>query len=270
LPSDRPRSAASTFDGSMEKIELAADLPAALKALCRREDVTLFMTLLAAFQALLSRYSGQEQIVVGTDVANRTSTEAESLIGFFVNLLAMRTDLSGNPTFRELLARVRKAALGAYAHQDMPFDKLVEDLQPDRAATHNPLVQVLFVMQNIPSSGRALAGLELSAFEMPLSHSKFDLAVFMAEREGRLTGYWVYRTSLFERETVRRIARHFETLLGSAVAQPGARLNALEMLSEDERLQRGAEQEERKRSGRAKLMATQPKSFSPATPGGQE
>ena len=130
------------------------------------------MALLAGFQALLSRYSGEEQIVVGTDLANRTMSETEPLIGFFINLLALRTDLSGNPTFREVLTRVREVTLGAYAHQDMPFDKLVEELQPERSLSHNPLVQVLFVMQNIPKLNRELPGLELLPFEMPITRSK--------------------------------------------------------------------------------------------------
>ena len=267
LPFDRPRSGASSFDGSLERIEIPAELGGALKALSRQEDVTLFMALLAGFQALLSRYSGQQQIVIGTDVANRTTTEAESLIGFFVNLLALRTDLSGDPTFRELLGRARKVCLDAYAHQDMPFDKLVEELQPERAVSHHPLVQALFVMQNIPSARRVLAGMELSAFEMPLTFSKFDLAVFMTERDDLLIGAWVYRTCLFERETIRRFARHFEALLRSAVAQPDTRLSALEMLSEEERQQRGTEQRERKQSQRGKLMTTEPKSFSLTGPG---
>jgi amino acid adenylation domain-containing protein len=262
LPFDRPRSGASSFDGSLERTEIPAELGGAIKALSRQEDVTLFMTLLAGFQALLSRYSGQQQIVIGTDVANRTSTEAESLIGFFVNLLALRTDLSGDPTFRELLGRVRKVALDAYAHQDMPFDKLVEDLQPERAVSHHPLVQALFVMQNIPSARRALAGLELSAFEMPLTFSKFDLAVFMTERDDLLIGAWVYRTCLFERETIRRFARHYEALLRSAVAQPDTRLSALEMMSEEERQRRGTEQRERRQAQRGRLIATEPKRLS--------
>jgi hypothetical protein len=262
LPTDRPRPGASSLRGAAERIKIPVELVGALNALSRREDVTLFMTLLAGFQALLARYSGQEQIVVGTDVANRTTTEHESLIGFFINLLALKTDLSGNPTFRELLERVRKVALGAYAHQDMPFDKIVEELQPERAASHNPIVQVLFVMQNIPSSRRTLAGLDVSEFEMPVAFSKFDLAVFMAEQENRLTGWWVYRKCLFERETVQRIAREFEALLRSAVAQPDSRLSTLDILSEAERQQREREQSERKRSERKKLMATEPKKFS--------
>lgn len=266
LPSDRPRSKTPVFDGSSEAVWLPAETTKALKALSRQEDVTLFMTLLAGFQALLSRYSGQEQIVLGTDVANRTSVEAERLIGFFINLLPLRTDLSGDPPFRELLGRVRSVALGAYAHQDMPFDKLVEELQPERSSSHSPIVQVLFVMQNTPSPRRELAGLELVPFEMPVTQSKFDLAVFMVERDDRLVGYWVYRTELFERDTILRMARQFETLLAGAASRPDTRLSALEIFNEEERQRRQVEQKERKQLHHRKLKATEPRTASLPSP----
>ena len=262
LPADRPRPTVQSFQGAYESLPLPENLLDPLKKLGQEEGVTLFMTLLAGFQALLSRYSGQEQIVIGTDVANRGSVETEKLIGFFINLLPLRIDLSGNPTFRELLGRVREVALGAYAHQDMPFDKLVEELQPDRSLSHNPLVQVLFVMQNIPRQKRELSGLTLGAFEMPIARSKFDLAVFMVENDGRLTGNWLYSTDLFDRETILRMAGHFARLLQSAVAQPDARLSALEMLTEDEKHQRGSQTKERKQSQLKKLMTIEPKAVS--------
>jgi non-ribosomal peptide synthetase component F len=220
------------------------------------------MALLAGFQALLSRYSGEEQIVVGTDLANRTMSETEPLIGFFINLLALRTDFSGNPTFREILGRVREVTLGAYAHQDMPFDKLVEELQPERSLSHNPLVQVLFVMQNIPKLKRELPGLELLPFEMPITRSKFDFAVFMVEGDEGLTGNWLYSTDLFERATILRMAGHLENLLRNAVAEPDTRLQALEFFSEEERQKAGAEKKERKQSQLKKLMSVEPKAIS--------
>ena len=259
LPSDRPRPKVRSFHGALETIAVAPDVTAALKAFTREEGATLFMTLLAGFQALLSRYTGQEQIVVGTDVANRTTTETERLIGFFINLLALRTDLSGNPTFREILGRVREMTLGAYAHQDMPFDKLVEELQPERSLSHNPLVQVLFVMQNLPRRRRELAGLTLNAFEMPITRSKFDLAVFMTDGENGLFGSWLYSTDLFDRETIVRMAGHFESFLRSALAEPDARLSAIEMLSEEEKHQRGTEKKHRKQSQLRKLLTVEPK-----------
>ena len=257
---------------SYESIPLSSDLASSLKKFSRQEGVTLFMTLLAGFQTLLSRYSGQEQIVVGTDLANRTTTETERLIGFFINLLALRTDLSGNPSFRDLLGRVREVALGAYAHQDMPFDKLVEELQPERSLGHNPLVQVLFVMQNIPRQRQELHSLKLSPFEMPITRSKFDLAVFMVEDENGLTGNWLHSTDLFERATVLRMARQFETLLGNAQAQPDSRLSALEILTEDERRQVDIEKKQRKQSQLKKLMKIEPKvaSFTEASPKDKE
>ena len=247
-------------------MRLSQDLSLALKKLSREEGATLFMTLLAGFQALLSRYSGEEQIVIGTDVANRTSTETEQLIGFFINLLALRTDLSGNPTFLELLGRVREVALGAYAHQDMPFDKLVEELQPQRSLSHNPLVQVLFVMQNIPRENRELAGLKLTNFEMPITRSKFDLAVFMVEDEKGLIGSWLYSSDLFEKSTILRMAGHFETLLRNVVAQPQTRLSALEILSENEKQQRDTEQKQRKQSRLKQLMTLEPTAVNLANP----
>ncbi len=254
LPTDRPRSAAATFRGAAEVIALPADLTASLKKLSRQEDVTLFMTLIAGYQMLLSRYSGQEQIVVGTDVANRTTAEAEALMGFFINLLVLRTDLSGNPSFREILRRVRRTSLDAYAHQHVPFDKLVEELQPERRATHTPIVQVQFVMQNTPGLQRQFAGLELSGFSVPIAHSKFDLSLMMVERGDRLVGHWVYRTDLFDQPTIQRMGRHFEHLLRSAVEQPDARFSALDMVSAEEKQQRAAEQQRRKQAHRELLM----------------
>ena len=217
------------------------------------------MALLAGFKTLLARYTGQEHIVVGTDLANRTTVETEKLIGFFINLLALHTDLSGNPTFRELLGRIKETALGAYSHQDMPFDKLVEELQPERNLSHNPIVQVLFVMQNIPRQRRALAGLELSPFGAEITRSKFDLAVFMVESERGLAGQWLYSTDLFDPATIQRMARHFETLLGAAVRAPESRLNSLEMLTAAEQQMQGTAKQERKQSQMKKLMNVAPK-----------
>jgi non-ribosomal peptide synthetase component F len=259
LPSDRPRQKEQTFQGSHETISFSGETAKALRKLGQQEGVTLFMGLLAGFQTLLSRYSGHEQIVVGTDLANRTTTETERLIGFFINLLALRVDLSGNPTFRELLVRVREVALGAYAHQAMPFDKLVEELQPERSLSHNPLVQVLFVMQNLPRQKREITGLTLEPFELPTTRSKFDLAVFVVDGGDDLTCYWLYSTDLFDRTTIQRIARHFETLLTNAVAQPDARLSALEMLSEEERFEQDAGKQQKKQSQLKKLLTAQPK-----------
>src|SRR6266536_3814225 len=219
LPSDRPRPEIRKFDGAYEPIPLRNDAAESVKTFSQGEGVTPFMTLLAAFKALLARYSGQEHIVLGTDIANRTTAETERLIGFFINLLPLHTDLSGDPSFRELVSRTREVALGAYAHQDIPFDKLVEDLQPERSLSHNPIVQALFVMQNVPAQRDEYAGLELSLFPVPITRSKFDVAVFMQIAGAEMIAHWVYSTELFERSTILRMAGHFENLLRHAVTQ---------------------------------------------------
>ena len=194
----------------------------ALKALSQREGVTLFMTLLAAFQILLHRYTGQDDILVGSPIAGRTRTELEGLIGFFVNTLVLRTDLSGNPTFRELLGRVREVALGAYAHQDLPFEKLVEELQPERSLSHSPLFQVMFILQNAPRQTLALPGLTLRRLEVDSGTAKFDLTLSMTESADGLRAVWEYNTDLFEAATHRRLQGHFQTLLEGIVTDPRA------------------------------------------------
>jgi acyl carrier protein len=258
LPLDRERPASRTFAGACEMLHIPMDKLTAVKALARQEGATLFMTLMAAFQAMLSKYSGEEQIVVGTDLANRTMPETERMIGFFINLMAVRTDLSGNPTFRELLGRVRDGLLESYAHQEVPFPKIVQEVQPERSATHNPIVQVLFVMQNIPRARRELAGLHVEPFEVPVTTSKFDMALFVGERPEGLIGYWVYSTELFEQTTIQRMLRHFGNLLAIAVAQPDTRLSALAMLTPEEIEQQEAEKKQRKQSQFKKLKTTAP------------
>ena len=265
LPLDHPRPSARTFHGASEMFRLPLESLRALKELSRQEGATLFMTLMAGFQAMLSRYSGQEQIVVGTDLANRTTPETERMIGFFINLLAVRTDLSGNPTFRELLGRVREGLLEAYAHQEVPFPKIVQDIQPERNATHNPIIQVLFVMQNIPRAKRELAGLQVEYFEVPLTTSKFDMAIFVAERSDELIGAWTYSTELFEQPTIQRMVRHFENILHSAVTQPDARLSALAMLSPEEMERQEADKTKRKQSQFKKLKTTAPEAVGLST-----
>src|SRR5439155_17880296 len=156
------------------------------KQLSRKEGVTLFMTLLAALNVLLSRYSGQDDIVVGSTIAGRNRFEIEKLIGFFVNTLVLRTDLSGNPSFRELLGRARKTAMSAYAHQDLPFEKLVEELQPERDLSRNPLFQVMLILQNVPTAGQRMANLAVGPFPASSERSKFDLTVIVAEKEDGL------------------------------------------------------------------------------------
>ena len=175
LPTDHPRPPMQTYRGSRQSVVLPKSLLDALLALSRKEGVTLFMTLLAAFDVLLSRYSGQQDVVVGTPIAGRNRAEVEKLIGFFANTLVMRTNLSGDPTFRELLTRVRETAMGAYAHQDVPFEKLVEELKPERDLTRNPLFQVMFILQNLPTASQKLGEIDATPFGAGLPNAKLDI-----------------------------------------------------------------------------------------------
>ena len=231
LPVDKPRPAVQTFNGAYHSTVLPTRLGDSLNELSRREGATLFMTLLAAFQTLLSRYTNQEDILVGTPIANRTRTEIEGLIGFFVNTLVMRTDLSGNPSFRELLRRVREVSLEAYAHQDLPFERLVEELQPERSLSYMPLFQVLFAVQNMPKSFLTLPALELQDFSLDRKTSKFDLSLYIGESVKGLTVTFEYNTDLFEAATIARMAEHFQTLLEAIVSNPEQRLADLPLLT---------------------------------------
>ncbi|HYS58859.1 MAG TPA: condensation domain-containing protein, partial [Burkholderiales bacterium] len=262
LATDRPRPAVRTFLGDYELVPIPRDLIEQLSVFSRREDTTLFMTLMTAFQALLSRYSGQEQIIVGTDLASRTSVDTERLIGFFISVLPIHGDVSGDPRFREFLKKMRDVALGAYAHQDLPLDKIVEELQPERSMSHNPLVQVLFVMQNTPRVEKKFADLTFHAFEVGVAHSKFDLAVFVVEQHDGILGSWLYSRDLFDAATIRRMAGHYENMLRSIVAQPDARISALEFLSDAEKQLQAQEAEDRKKSQLKKIFKVQPKAVS--------
>src|SRR5439155_6963836 len=203
-----------------------------LKQLSQYEGVTVFMTLLAAFQVLLSRYSGQSDISVGTPIANRTHGELEGLIGFFVNTLVIRSDLSGNPSFRELLKQVREACLGAYAHQDVPFEKLVEVLQPERDLSRSPLFQVTLQLHYARGSTQRLQGLEISGLANESGTAKFDLSLAMTDSEQGLHCSVEYNTDLFEASTISRFLEHFHNLLAGIVTRPEQRLAELPLLSE--------------------------------------
>jgi amino acid adenylation domain-containing protein len=224
LPTDRPRPSVRRFHGSSVTFELPSDLTAALRKLSRREGATLFMALLAAFQVLLARLTGQDDIAVGTPIANRNRRECEGLIGFFVNTLVLRTDLSGKPTFRELLARVRDVALGVYDHQDLPFEKLVEHLRPPRDPSRHPLFQVMFVLQNTPRTSVELPGLRLEDIPSDEGMALFDLTLTVGESDDRLSAILEYDEDLFERRTICRIAEDYRRLLEDIVADPGMRI----------------------------------------------
>jgi amino acid adenylation domain-containing protein len=234
VPTDRPRPAMQSFRGSFEPLTAPAEVTTQLKELSRREGVTLFMLLLGAWQVLLSRYTGTEDIVVGTPIANRQRGEVEGLIGYFVNALALRTDLSGDPTFRELMRRVREVALGAYQHQDVPFEKLVEELVPTRSLSYNPLFQVVFAVENTPDFNLQLPGLSISGLDAESETAKFDLRLSMSEIGSELMGTLQYSTELFDAPTIQRMLGHFETLLESIAKNPDTRISELSLLTGQE------------------------------------
>ncbi len=236
LPTDRPRPPVQSFRGAFLMVPLPAALSAELRRVCLEERVTLFMALLAGFQALLSRYSGQPDIVIGSPIAGRNRQEVESLIGFFVNTLALRIRADGDASFRELLRRVRETCLGAYAHQEVPFEQLVEALKPTRDLSRSPLFQVMFALQNAPTA-MELSGVSLEALDLQTGMAKFDLTLLVRETEAGLVGFWEYNTALFDEETVARMAAHYARLLEAATARPELSLAKLPLLSEAERLQ---------------------------------
>ncbi len=237
LPTDRPRPPVQSYRGASLTHLIDLRLTGRLKALARRERVTPYMFLLAVFKTLLGHYTRQDDIVVGTPVANRNRTELEPLVGFFVNTLVLRTDLSGNPTFRELLGRVRDVTLGAFAHQDVPFEKLVEELQPERDTSRTPLFQVMFSLQNAPLPPLRMGDIEISLLDDETEVSQFDLSFDMTERADGLLCTLEYNTDLFDGATVRRMLKHFTVLLDAAVTDPSANLSALPLLTDEERHQ---------------------------------
>ena len=237
LPTDRPRPPRQSFRGAKRSRVLPKTLVGALHELSQREGVTLFMTLLAAFQTLLHRYTGQEDISVGSPIANRNHAEIEGLIGFFTNTLVLRTTLSGDLTFRSTLQRVREVALGAYAHQDVPFEKLVEELHPERDLGRNPLFQVMFSLQNVSQEPLRLPGLTLTPLEVERSTAKFDLGMFAGEGPEGLRCHLEYNTDLFDESTAERILGHFHRLLEAIVDDPDKTLSRLPILAEAERRQ---------------------------------
>jgi aspartate racemase len=241
LPSDRPRHAAANPRGAKQFFALPTALVDELRQMGHRENATLFMTLLAAFQILLQRYTGQDDVVVGSPVAGRTRPETEGLIGFFVNMLVLRTQLSGNPTFRELLARVRETALAAYEHQDIPFEKLVEELNPGRDQGETPLFQVAFAVQNMPRAKLTMPGLTVTPLEIEAATAKFDLFVAFIEEENRSTLRFEYSAELFSPPTIARMFGHFQRLLEAIVADPDRRIGDLPMLAAAERHQLSVE-----------------------------
>ncbi|HEX6716237.1 MAG TPA: amino acid adenylation domain-containing protein, partial [Pyrinomonadaceae bacterium] len=234
LRTDRPRPQVYSSKGSILPIDLPPELLRELKLLSRRNNVTLFMTLLAAFNVLLHRHTGQDDIVVGTDIANRTRVETEKLIGFFVNMLVLRTNLKGDPSFTELLRRVREITLGAYTHQDVPFAKLVDEFQIRRELTRNPLFQVVFVLQNAPVKNLELSGLTLTPIDFEVKSAPFDLVFELSETADTLTGFVTHSTELFDKRTVQQLIRHYQNVLEGVVADPDQPLSSLAILHDSE------------------------------------
>jgi len=237
LPTDFPRPAVMSHSGASVDLRIGERLTEKLRELSRREGVTLFMSLLAGWQVMLSKYAGQADVAVGTAVANRSRVETEPLIGFFVNTLVLRTELGGDLDFRKALKRVRQVTLDAYQHQDMPFEKLVEELAPQRDLSRSPLFQVMLVMQNTGLQGLQLPEVKVSSFEIESEAAKFDLLLTLSERSGKLEGKLVYARDLFEAATIARMAGHLHFVLEKMVSEPEARVGELSLLSGEEREQ---------------------------------
>lgn len=256
LPTSRPREEVTTNPCARKTFLIPADLAREINLLSRQAGVSLFMTMLAVLQILLQRYTNQDDIVVGTDVANRHRAEIEPLIGFFINLLVLRTDLSDNPSFSELLQRVRQVTLAAYAHQDLPFDRLVKALQPQRYTSYTaPLFQVLLVLQNTPLPAFDLPGLSLKLTEVENTTTRFDLALLLTETARGIEGKWQYNADLFDRSTITNLSIHFQNLLQSVTQTPNDRLNTLKMLSDREIEVQNKAKQAKKASKLAKFKA---------------
>lgn len=237
LTTDHPRHSTPSYVGATKLFSLSAELSHSLRGLCKQEAVTLFIASLAAFKTLLYKYTAESDIIIGTSMANRNRVEIEHLIGFFVNILPMRTNLGGNPRFTELLKRVKEVALGAYTYQEMPFDELVKELQPERELGQMPLFNIVFGVQNALEAGTHLTGLNISPVMVGEEPARNELMLQITEGAEALRAGWTYNTDLFEEQTIVRLHGHFETLLSNIVARPDARLDEIEMLSEAEKTQ---------------------------------
>ncbi|MEJ2444811.1 MAG: amino acid adenylation domain-containing protein, partial [Exilibacterium sp.] len=237
LPTDRPRPATQSFRGSTIDFVIPMALTGQLQQLSQQQGATLFMTLLTGFYLLLARYSGQDDICVGTPIANRRRAELENLIGFFVNTLVLRSRIDANTTVKNVLEKVKETALSAYAHQDIPFEQLVEALKPERSLSYSPLFQVMFVLQNNADQAVSLPGIKVSTVESPYQTAKFDLTLSLVEKEKGLGGVVEYNTDLFDETTIERFVRHYRNLLASMTRYPDRSVEQLPLLSEIERQQ---------------------------------
>ena len=237
LPTDHARPAIQTVNSSEFRLEISRQLTESLSSFSRAEGVTLFMTLLASFKALIYRYTGEKDLLVGTPITNRSQSELEGLIGMFVNTLVLRTGLTRDTTFKELLGRVREVALGAYAHQELPFEKIVEELNPARSLSHTPVCQVWFVFQDAPLPVLEMSGLSLTPIEIHNKATRFELILDLVQSPAGIEGCFEYHTDLFDRETMKRMVEHYRILLEGICAYPNKKLSELDMLTADERHQ---------------------------------
>jgi amino acid adenylation domain-containing protein len=237
LCTDHPRPPVETYRGAVERFVISGPLTARLKELSHKQEATLFMTLLAGLKVLLLRYTGQADILIGSPIANRTHSETEELIGFFVNTLVLRTGLSGNPTFKQVLGRVKEVSLSAYTHQHMPFEKLVEELHPERDRSLNPIFQIMFALQNAPTEPMQLTGLEMTAMEIDTGATPFDLMLLLTEEGEELKGSLEYNTDLFDASTIKRLIQHYCRLMQGVVTAPETPIWSVPLLSDKERRQ---------------------------------
>jgi amino acid adenylation domain-containing protein len=263
MPTDRPRSATPTSRGAAYQFELSRAVADALGVLNQQEGVTMFMTLLTVFQIILQRYCDQNDIVIGTDVAGRNRVEVENLIGFFVNQLVLRSDLSGEPTFRELLRHNRNMCMDAYVHQDIPFEKLVEELKPKRGQNMAPFFQVKFLLQNLPiGASQELPDITVRALAPEVTSTKLDIVLQITPSEDGLHGLFTYSTELFDESTMKRMAENFKVLVLSILAHPDAPISKLEMCTQEEREQQQREQQQREQAAIKKFKGIKPKAIS--------
>jgi alpha-ketoglutarate-dependent taurine dioxygenase len=263
LPTDYPRRETLSARGSYQQFLLDESFSEAIRALGSEEAATPFMVLMSAFQLLLYRYSGQDNFLIGADVAGRNRAQIEPLIGFFINMLVTRADLSGDPTFRGLLRRVRDMSLAAYAHQDMPFDKIVEELQPARNLSYTPLFQVVFNFNSAVNLNLSLElpGLQISPQPYDFDLVRFDLSLFVNAIGRGFVGSWRYRVDLFKPETIQRMSARFEALLREVVARPDARLSTFDLLHEDEKREQAETKKQIRASSFTKFKKAVPKSL---------
>ncbi|HHE54764.1 MAG TPA: non-ribosomal peptide synthetase, partial [Caldithrix abyssi] len=235
LPTDHPRPAIKSYRGSHRQSSIKGPLVEKIRQFSQQNGATIFMTLLSAFYALLYRYSNQPDICIGTPIANRNRAETQGLIGFFVNTLVLRNDLSGEPSFTELLQRTRNMVLEAFSHQDLPFEMLVEELHPERSLSHTPLFQVMFVYQNALEKGLQLPDLKIESIQVPNKNAKFDLTLTVAELPNEFALDVEFDTDLFEAETIYRLMSHFQKILAEALQQPEIPITRLDLLTESEK-----------------------------------